>query len=127
MKWIFTRNRKTLVIIGVAAVALIALVAALLMQHAEINRLSDATATSEQTKAEAAELKEKVGKLMQLPDEDATIATVQDADKLKEQEFFKDAENGDKVLIFTTEKKAVIYRENENKIINSGPIALNSD
>ncbi|MDR1355492.1 MAG: hypothetical protein LBJ43_04470 [Propionibacteriaceae bacterium] len=119
-----TRNRKTFIVISVVTVVFLALLVVLLVQHAEINRLSDPTSTSEQTNAEAIRLKEEVSKLMQLPDEEAVIATVQDADKLKEQEFFKDAKNGDKVLIFTTAQKAVIYRESENKIINSGPITL---
>jgi uncharacterized protein HemX len=82
--------------------------------------LKNGTAT---TKA-ADDLKQKVGKLMQLPNETPTIATVSDASKLKAQAFFADAKNGDKLLIFTQAKKAVIYRESENKIINSGPIAI---
>jgi hypothetical protein len=71
-------------------------------------------------------LRDKVSKIQQVPDETPTLATVQDADKLREQEFFKDAENGDKVLIFTEAKKAIIYRESDNRVINSGPIVLNS-
>jgi hypothetical protein len=69
----------------------------------------------------------KVSKLIEIPrDEKPTIATVQDESSLKNQDFFKDVENGDKVLIFTSSKKAIIYRESTNKIINVGPIDLNS-
>ncbi len=76
---------------------------------------------------EANALKAKVAQLMTLPSEKPTIATIKDITKLKDQPFFNGAKNGDKVLIFTEARKAVIYRESENKIINSGPIAVTSD
>lgn len=67
---------------------------------------------------------EKVGKLITLPDETPTLADVQDISKLKDQPFFKNAQNGDNVLIFTAAKQAIIYRESTNKLINVGPISL---
>lgn len=74
------------------------------------------------------EVKAKVAKLISLPsDEKPILATVDDKEKLKSQPFFKDAENGDVILIFPQAKKAVVYRENENKLINVGPIAITSD
>jgi lipopolysaccharide export LptBFGC system permease protein LptF len=121
------KNNKKLIVSLIIVAILAALVTVLVVQRLEINRLNNPAAVAEQAKADATKLKDKVSKLMQLPDEEATIATVQDSDKLKEQEFFKNAKNGDKVLIFTTDKKAVIYRESENKVINSGPIVLNSN
>jgi len=66
----------------------------------------------------------KVEKLYQLPDEKPTVAQINDKDKLKEQPFFKSAQNGDYLLIFTNAKLAVLYREGENKLINVGPIAI---
>lgn len=79
------------------------------------------------TSQEAKELKDKVSKLMQLPsDEEPVVATVSDKDKLKDQPFFKNAANGDKILIFTVAKKAIIYRESEDRLINVGPIAVAS-
>jgi lipopolysaccharide export LptBFGC system permease protein LptF len=122
-----SKKQKKLIVTAVVVAVLAALVAMLVLQRVEINRLNDPSATAEQSKADAARLKAKVGQLVQLPDEEATVATVQDADKLKDQDFFKNAKNGDKVLIFTTDKKAFIYRESENKVINSGPIVLNSN
>ena len=95
-------------------------------QFTEINRLRDPNHTTAQSAAEAQELKDKVGKLIQLPDEEATVATVEDASKLADQEFFANALNGDKVLIFTESKKAVLYRPSTNMVINSGPVVINS-
>lgn len=80
--------------------------------------------TIDETKAIVA----KVGRFLTLPaKEQPTLATVLDKEKLKDQAFFKDAQNGDKILIYTEAKKAIIYRESEDKIINVGPILLNSD
>lgn len=58
-----------------------------------------------------------VGKLMVLPNEVPTVATVTDKNKINGQSFFKSAENGDKVLIFSKASKAVLYRPSENKVI----------
>jgi hypothetical protein len=111
------------IIVGIVLAALLALGT---WQFLELQRLRAGDQTAEQARADAAKLKDKVGKIIQLPDEDATVATVQDVSKLSEQEFFKDAKDGDKVLIFTAAKRAVIYRESDNKVINSGPIVINS-
>jgi hypothetical protein len=68
-----------------------------------------------------------IGKLTPLPkDESPTIATVTDITKLKDQPFFANAQNGDKVLIYTTAKKAFLYRPSTNKIINIAPVNLGS-
>ncbi|RWZ78146.1 MAG: hypothetical protein EOT04_02705 [Candidatus Chaera renei] len=85
-------------------------------------RKNPSAAVQADTKA----LVDRVGKLMELPTgETPTIATIQDKDKLKDQPFFKDAQNGDKILIYAQAKKAIIFRESNNKIINVGPIAIN--
>lgn len=76
---------------------------------------------------EVKRLTAKVGKLYQLPaDETPIIGKVQDKEKLKEQPFFKNAENNDDILIYQTAKVAIIYREKDNKLINVGPIAIDS-
>jgi hypothetical protein len=80
---------------------------------------------AEQVKAqeEAQKLAAAAGKLILLPkDETPTIATVTDVDKLKDQEFFTHAKNGDKVLIYPTSKLALIFDPKANLILNVGPI-----
>lgn len=59
----------------------------------------------------------KISKFMILPDEIPTIATVTDKEKLMAQPFFKNADNGDKVLIFMTAAKAILYRPKIDKVI----------
>ncbi|GIW62868.1 MAG: hypothetical protein KatS3mg090_0694 [Patescibacteria group bacterium] len=51
-----------------------------------------------------------------------TIATVTDEAKLKNQEFFKMAKNGDVVFIFTESRKAILYRPSIDKIIEVAPV-----
>jgi len=67
----------------------------------------------------------KIGQFLELPgDEQPTVATVLDKDKLKDQPFFTKAENGDKVVIYSKAMKAILYRESANKIIEVAPIQI---
>lgn len=69
-----------------------------------------------------------IGKLMVLPTgETPTVATVTDITKLTDQSFFKDAQNGDKLLAYTIAKKAILYRPSSNKIINIAPFNISSN
>ena len=74
-------------------------------------------------KEETENLISKVSALMELPQgEDPTIATVMDKDKIKSQPFFENTENGDKVLLYVTAKKAILYRPSTNKVVEVAPI-----
>jgi len=65
-------------------------------------------------------LTETIGKFMELPaDEQPTLATVTDRAKLKGQEFFAKAENGDKLLVYPKAGKAILYRPSTGKIIEA--------
>lgn len=77
---------------------------------------------------EVKNLTDKLGKLIELPsDEEPTVATVLDQDKLKDQAFFSSAKNGDKVIIYTKKKMAILYRESDNKIIEVAPLSLTDE
>ena len=81
------------------------------------------TLSDEQVTALVAE----VSKLIYVPDEQPSVATVTDADTLKAtQPFFKDASDGDRLLIFPQAAKAVIYSEQEQRLVNVGPIQADS-
>jgi hypothetical protein len=69
-----------------------------------------------------------VGKLIALPEgEQPTLATVTDPEKLRTQAFFASAKTGDKVLIYTNAKKAILYNPTENKIIEVAPINIGNN
>lgn len=128
------RNKIAIVL---AALAVIALAAAaffyiqakqITKQLADIRQqqnrlLSQATSSGASAISDVEQLVEAVGKLMILPsDEQPTIATVQDLAKLQGQPFFAQAQVGDKVLIYTNAKKAILYRPGQNKIIEVAPL-----
>jgi hypothetical protein len=70
----------------------------------------------------------QVEKIMELPkDEEPTVASISDAGKLKDQPFFSTAQDGDKVLIYTKAKQAILYRPSTNKIIAVAPLSVNKD
>lgn len=78
-------------------------------------------AAEETTKQVVAE----VGKIYELPTgEEPTVAKVQDKDKLSSQQFFEAAKNGDYILIYSEKKLALLYRQEDKKLINVGPIAM---
>lgn len=77
------------------------------------------------TKSESEILIERVGKLVFLPTgETPTIATVSDLEMLKDQPFFAEAKKGDKVLIYTNAKKAILYDPVANKIVNMATLNI---
>ena len=66
-----------------------------------------------------------ISKFMDLPTgETPTLATVTDKEKLKDQDFFKNSENGDKILIYANAKKAVLYRPSAGKVIEVAPLLI---
>lgn len=86
------------------------------------------TSTQPTAEEEAQKLSVDVGKLMLLPkDEIPTFATVTDINKLKDQSFFKNAADGNKVLIYPNSKLAIIYDPSKKIIINVGPINFAQD
>lgn len=124
-------NKATLLrlIIGLVILAAIGTAAYYVDRYqdsqAEVKRLSNPT---EAAKDEQQKLISRVSQLVQLPQgETPTVATVTDASKLKDQVFFAKAQNGDKVLIYTEAKQAIMYRPSTNKIINIAPVNLGNN
>lgn len=113
---------------GIVAVLLIvALVVAgvgiVITLHSQ-DSVQEAKSTAPQAdQRELAKLVERVGEHILLPQgEQATIATVSDVTKLRDQQFFAQADNGDKVLIYSKAKKAILYRPSLDKVIEVGPV-----
>src|SRR3989344_4222629 len=77
------------------------------------------------TREETAGLVAQVGKLIVLPEgETPTVATVSDPEKLKDQAFFAKAKMGDRVLIYASAKKAILYDVENHKIVEVAPINI---
>lgn len=85
------------------------------MQNRSLQGIAELDAT------QVAKLVDVVGKHVVLPEpldiSQVQVAAVQDAAQLmKVSQFFKDAQNGDQLLIFPT--KLVLFRPSQNKIVN---------
>ena len=75
------------------------------------------------------ELINQVGSLINLPKgETPTVAAVTSAAQAKQQSaFFKDAQNGDKVLLYVKAGEAILYRPSTNKIIIVAPLTFSGN
>jgi hypothetical protein len=79
-------------------------------------------------KEEVAALTSKISLVMELPKkEEPVLVTVLDTTKLKGQQFFANAKNGDKVLIYSKSNKAILYRPSTNKIIEVAPVQMGQE
>jgi hypothetical protein len=93
------------------------------LSQSELSKLKENPQTV--ARQEIKEVSAKIGALMELPkNEEPTLATVTDVNKLKNQQFFSQAVNGDKVLIYTQSSKAILYRPQTNKIIEVASVNL---
>jgi hypothetical protein len=89
------------------------------------NLKKDPNLTAQDTKQTVVD---NVSKLYDVPKEEPTLARVSEVEKLKkEQDFFKNAQNGDYILVFPNAKLGILYRETTNKIINIGPVQTQAD
>lgn len=88
------------------------------------------TVPSEQVKdvtpEEIDEIVKALEKIVLLPTgETPKLSTITNKDELTDnQEFFKDVENGDKIIVYQQAKKAFLYRPSTKKIINLSPIDI---
>jgi hypothetical protein len=72
---------------------------------------------------EAKAIAAKIGSFYEVPQETPTVATVTDKSKLGTDQFFSGAENGDKILIFASAGKAILYRPSSGKIVMVAPVS----
>ncbi len=69
-----------------------------------------------------------VGKLIALPvDEMPTIAVVADPERLRQQGFFLTAAKDDKILVYPSLKKAILYRPSINRVIDIAPVNIGAN
>ncbi len=107
------RAERSVLYAALALVALLAIVAGVLAFSKSSLFVSD----------DPVSLAKQVGELMLLPeDETPTVATVSDMHALEGQVFFKNAQVGDKVLMYLASQRAILYRPSERLIIEVGPI-----
>ena len=128
-----TRKRSPGVFKSIVVATVLILIGGLAYVIKDRNDLKNEVSKLSQTKQvdpnqEAKDLSAEVGRLIEVPtDEVPTIATVIDADKVKNQPFFTKAVNGDKVLLYSKSGKAILYRPSTKKIIEVAPINIGAN
>lgn len=120
------KNRLAIILLTVVALFAVGTSIFLYTQYQKSQALLNNPVAAGQL--EAKELIKKISRLMVLPEkEEPTVATVSDYKKLKDQPFFKNAHNGDKVLIYTKAAIAVLYDPKLDKILAVMPVTLGSN
>jgi len=101
---------KKVIIAAVTAVIVIVSVAAYILYFQPTSELTNQ------------QVIDRVQSLSDVPNSEIpTIATVEDAESLAIQDgFYSEAIDGDKVLVYVVNKRAIIYRPSTNTIIKDG-------
>jgi hypothetical protein len=114
------RRRKTLwtVAAGLSVVVLAITAGFFFKENRDLKKDPNAVA-----QATSDRVIDKVGELYILPNkEKPTVAKIENKSKLEGQSFFLNARNGDYLLVYGDAKIALLYREEDNKLVNVGPV-----
>lgn len=117
----FKNNKKKLVLFGFILLLLFAFATAGYFYYRYQQLKADPQLLA---KEEVAVLVAQITKYMDLPEEEPSLATVSDKTKLQDQEFFKKAENGDKIIIYPKAKKAILFRPSTGRVIEFAPLTI---
>jgi hypothetical protein len=127
-----SKKRLTVGLIAVSVLAVGSLVSNALFfmelksSQAKAAALAARAATPQPKSDESAAIVSRVRRLMAIPDETPTVATVTDPGRLKDQPFFSNAKLGDKALIFSAAQKVILYDPGADRIINVAPLTVKS-
>lgn len=112
-------KKKSLLLLCIAILCLVGIVSIAWYRH------SASKNSSTEPVDELATTLAQVGKVVDLPkDETPTLATISDKEALPPEFLFKNAQNGDMVLVYTEAKKAYLYRPSTNKVVEITSINL---
>jgi hypothetical protein len=122
------KNRSTIIL----SLLFIASLSSAIYFYRQNQTLTKSTpqAQAEAQKAQAEEavtLVQAISKLILLPDEAPTIATITDPELLKDQPFFAQTKAGDKVLLYSGAKKVILYDPKAGKILDVGSFNINKE
>lgn len=124
-----SRKSKWVISITIFLIILVGLSIFYFMEKQKITATSSFEAQQTVTKDEVKNLVAKISKLIGLPkEEEPIVATIVNVEALsKEQPFYANAHDGDKVLVYLKTQKAIIYDPKQNILVNVGPIFANQN
>lgn len=128
------RSKKGKFAVVIIVVLLIASLAGMFVLYqkyqdtqSEVQKLSTVQGQQELNKTQINQLLGEMRSIIVLPEgEDPVVATITDISKLENNDFYKDAKNGDKVVVFAEAKKAYIYRPDTKTIVNVGAFQIDT-
>jgi len=119
--WQKVKIKKQNIFFAIILLVVIISIGAAIVFYLKAERLQSESQTA--TVNDVQKIIEEVSKLIVLPkNEEPTVATISDAEKLRDQPFFANAKNGDKVLIYTKAQKAILYDPVKKIIIEVAPL-----
>ena len=96
--------------------------------YIELKEAREQASTSQAVSPEETrQITSEISKFMRLPDnETPTVLKVNNANELRsQQQFFQYSQDGDRVLIYQQNRKAILYRPSQKKVIEVSPISFN--
>lgn len=115
-------NRTLIVLLAVALVLAVGMSGYFYYNYQQ-SMLDPQARMEERNEAETHTVLNRLNDILLVDTEDQpTVAKVEDVEKLKQsnEEFYKNVEQGDYLILYP--EQAIIYRMDENKIINIAPI-----
>jgi hypothetical protein len=112
--------------VAVVGLAFLLVAASGVAGHLSIRLHALERGTAGQAADERGALIARIGRMVVLPDEEPQIATVTNPDILKGDPFFADAKAGDKLLIFSKARRAILFDPVAGVIVNAAPLDLRS-
>jgi uncharacterized membrane protein len=116
-----------LIIIVILALGLLWSLTSYLNARKQISILSDPQKKAEVEKVETDALLASIGQhIILAKDEEPMVATIKDIENLSAKEpFYKDAKDGDKIIIYPESQRAIIYNPENDILVNVGVIVNN--
>ena len=110
-------KRKKIYVLAAIGCLVIAIIAIVMFLH---TRATDKNQDSVEV------VKQEVARHYLLPtNEQPALATIVDKNKVN-QTLFKNAQNGDKVLIYQKNHRYIIYRPSLDRIVDVGPVSIDT-
>jgi len=94
----------------------------------ELQMISTTQGQTALAQKEVKDVTDKLGKLTIIPNEEPVVATILDSKMLATKSaFYTNAENGDKLVVYSSAQKAYIYSPIKNVIVNAGPLSVDQN
>lgn len=120
------RGKSPILMFVIAQLLLIAIVGGgyLGYQKFLVKNETEKTNESKSPDDEKKSILDTLAKFIELPSDEPVIMTISDIEKLKDNPFFTNAKNEDKVIVFKDSKRAMLFRPSTNKLVEMQTVSL---